>query len=305
MPERPADRDVELRRQSIDASLDRLPTLTSAVLKLFALDSEADDYPAHLGDLLHAEPSLAAQILRVANSALSGPEQPVHTVPEAVVRVGARRAGQLLQTLTLLRLFDPRTDGELDLWRHAVQVAVATRVIAGASGQPLDPNEAYLAGLFHDVGRFVMFLHVPPDVQHIEERGRLAVPELLEAERAACGYDHCDVGWRACQALLVPASIAAICRFHHAFKPQTGELSATQLRLLRAVQQANSLSCLLLEGRDLSTLPTAERIAELRKACPSDWDWLPVRVEELEMFLDPIVARSDDLLLALGVGKPH
>jgi HD-like signal output (HDOD) protein len=305
MPERQADRDVELRRQRIDASLDRLPTLSSAVLKLFDLDAEADDYPSRLGDLLHAEPSLAARILRVANSALSGPEQPVRTVPEAVVRLGARRAGQLLKALTLLRIFTPRTDGEYDLWRHAVQVAVATRVIAGASGQPLDPNEAYLAGLFHDVGRFVMFLHVPPEVQHIEEHGRLTIPEMLEAERAACGYDHCEVGWRACQALLVPASIAVLCRHHHALKPQTGELTASQLRLLRAIQQANSLSCLLLDGRDLSKLPTAERIAELRKACPSDWDWLPVRVEELEMLIDPIVGRSDDLLVALGIDKGH
>jgi|SRR5688572_19023211 len=298
------DGDAETRKRRIAASLDRLPTLSDAVLKLFSLNSEAEDYPTRLAELLQSEPSLAARTLQAANSAFSGPRQPVGTIPEAVVRLGGRRTGQLLKAMSLMNIFTPRTDGEYNLWRHAVQVAVATRVIAGASGQDLDSREAYLAGLFHDIGRFVMFEHVPQEVREIEER-RLHTPsEILDLERAAYGYDHCEVGWRACQALSVPAGIGLLSKHHHSEKPTSGELSASQLRLLRTIQQADRLSWRLLGERDIMTLDPTERVVELTSVC-APWDWTPVRPQELSMLLDYIVTWSDNLLVALGVPGPR
>src|SRR5688572_12465521 len=238
--------DAEERRRRIDQSLGSLPSLTKAVLKLFSLDAEADDYPARLGELLESEPSFAAEVLKAANSVLYGSEQPVRTLPEAVVRLGARRAGQLVKAMAMMRLFTPRTAEDFTLWQHSIQVAVATRVFA-ASLPEMDPNEAYLAGLLHDIGRFVMLNYAPREVRQSEEEGNLTEEDLLALERAHCGYDQCEVGWRACQALSLPSGIGLLVKHHHSILPRIKELSAAQLRLLRAIQQADRLSQLYLD----------------------------------------------------------
>src|SRR5688572_5273313 len=86
----------ERLRQSIDEKLKRLPVLPTAVMELLALDQNSEDYSDKLVALLELEPSMAARVLGVSNSARYAPEQPIRSIPQAVARIGARRACQVV-----------------------------------------------------------------------------------------------------------------------------------------------------------------------------------------------------------------
>jgi len=241
--------------------------------------------------------------MSIANSASSGPELPIRSIPQAMARIGARKTGQLFLSMAVMKVFVPKSEGELDLWRHALQVAVASREIARASGRDVSPHEAYLVGLLHDIGRFVMFEHCPARLRGIEERDWLEPQQIVAEEREACGYDHGELGWRACKGLSIPPALSELIRLHHLPSTVTQELPAAQGTVLRIVQQADLLSRLFLSGQSPFDLPPEERVELLERRCIlPDWDWVPLTGGALERLLDPIITYSNLLMLSVGVG---
>jgi HD-like signal output (HDOD) protein len=287
----------------VEKGLASLPALPLAVAQLLALDSNSDQYPEELTRVVEGDPSLAVRLMSLANSAESAPEQPIRSIPQAMARLGVRRAGQVFLSMTFMRVFAPKSEGQLDLWRHALQVAVASREIARASGWGISPHEAYLVGLLHDLGRFVMFECCPERLRGIEESGGLNAHDLIEMERQACGNDHCELGWRACKSLAIPTEISELVRLHHSPVAETQALPAPRATLLRTVQQADLLSGLLLRGPSPFDCEPEERVSLLARTCVvPEWDWAPVSAGGLERLLDPIIAYSNKVMLSVGVG---
>jgi HD-like signal output (HDOD) protein len=287
----------------VEKSLSSLPVLPSTVAELMALDPNSEAYPDKLMRLVERDPAMAARLMSIANSVTSGPELPIRSIPQAIARLGARKTGQLFLSMAVMKVFDPKTEGEQDLWRHALQVAVASREIARASGWDVSPHEAYLLGLLHDIGRFVMFHDCPERVRGIEEGEWLEPHELLALEKEACGCDHGEIGWRACKAMSIPPALCEVIRIHHLPSSETRRLPPTQGAALRIVQQADLLSRLFLSGHSPFDLPPDERVALLEQKCIlSDWDWVPLHGGPLERLLDPIIVYSNQLMFSVGVG---
>src|SRR5262245_16307126 len=122
-----------------------------------SLDPSGDEFFEQLLALAVDDPTLAVRVLRAANSAESAPLSPVESLPAAVARLGANRTAELVASLALTRVFAPDDPRHAELWMHAVEVAVTARLMAEVRSIPgLDPARVYLAGLLHDIGRFVL-----------------------------------------------------------------------------------------------------------------------------------------------------
>jgi putative nucleotidyltransferase with HDIG domain len=291
---------TEQLKQSINQKLKQLPVLPTAVVELLALDQNSEDYSDKLVALLELEPSMAARVLGVSNSAWYAPEQPIRSIPQAVARIGARRACQVVVSEALSRIFVPKSESEFNLWRHAVQTAVAAEEIAKVCGE-VHPNEAYLLGLLHDIARFVLFEFLPERIQLTEEYSCQAPVEIIGLEREHCGVDHCEVGVRVCQALSLPPEMGLLIKVHHSGGQH--ELSKRQRALMHTVQQADRLSWLLLQERDIVSSSSDDRLRLLRQVCVApEWDRPPASIDILDRLLSVVVKRSDDQMLSLGVG---
>lgn len=132
-----------------------LPSLPNTAVRIqLAIEDELSGADA-VARLAVTDPAIAAKLIMIANSAMYGRLAPVESCIAAVVRLGMETTRQLVLTFALKEVFRTR-DKALrqrmkDLWDHSVQVA-ATCCVLARSVPGLNPDEALLAGLVHDIG---------------------------------------------------------------------------------------------------------------------------------------------------------
>lgn len=206
---------------SLGARLERrvneLPVLPTVVARLMTLDREDEGYFETVLGLIESDPTFAARMLSAANAASSAPSSPIGSVRAALARLGSSGASSMILAVAVSRVFIPRDPWEKSLWRHALQVAAAARALAGHSDDTIElsGDDAYTAGLLHDVGRLVMFGEAPDTLRAIDE-GEWASPEaLIEVERSICGLTHPELGAMACGNWGMPNQLTAAVLHHH------------------------------------------------------------------------------------------
>jgi HD-like signal output (HDOD) protein len=288
------------RMQDLERCLADLPILPTLVGRLVTLDMNAEGSFDEVVAIAEEEPTFAIRILALANSVLFAPNQEITSIREAVSRVGAWRIAELCSSMALLRVFAPSTDDERGLWLHSIQVAVGARQIAGAiSASGVEPQEAYLVGLLHDFGRFVLLEFARLDLQRIDEVG-FSHPELLVAlEKLALGFDHAEAGARALEHWGLPASLAAYVRNHHIYGPASGKVDNELL--LQVVQVADHLSVLMQldpEGFHGANRVDVGEVTKCTRAVHPDFSLSPDKLAELA---PAIRAEAEALALGLGI----
>ena len=240
--------------------LDELAVVPAVVARLSVLDPNAADFPSAVLELTAADPPLALRLIRAANRAAVAARHPIESIPAAVAQIGARETASLITALSVVEVFVPRSVGQRNLWIHAIQVAVTARTIAQVRPDlEVDPEHAYLAGLLHDVGRFVMFAKTPAELGEVDESRYACGDELRTAELAICGIDHAELGWHACRHWALPDRVAMLIRDHHVYDLARHDKTPPELRpLVRVVQEADVLSFLMLIDPALAARPTEE-----------------------------------------------
>jgi len=249
----PADLRSELERRIAGDELDLplLPTVATQVLEL-AGDESVD--AKSLADLVESDPSLAGNVLRVANSAVYAPVEPIVSLHQAVSRLGLRTVGDIAVSVAVQgRVF--RAPGHEDvlaaLWRHAAAAGAWAREIARVRRRTVEG--AFLTGLLHDIGRPVLVQGiVDADLtlrqREAESTAMLMMSTLTPAiEDALATEFHERVGARTLEAWGLPDWLVGAARQHHA--PDLGDEHACLAHL------ADELAHLSLEGAD-----SAERV---------------------------------------------
>lgn len=141
-----------------DLAFDRLilPSLPEVAMKV--RDAVADPVvPAErVARLIAVDPSLSAQVMKMANSAFYPGRARVADLKAAVVRLGGMAVRHLVMVVVAAQLFQAKRSPDLgdrlrEAWQRSVQVAALSRVIAQWRGG-VDPDGAFLAGLLHRVG---------------------------------------------------------------------------------------------------------------------------------------------------------
>ncbi len=112
-------------------------------------------------DLISHDNSLAAQCMHMANSPLFGRWQTITSTRGAVIALGLQRMRDIAVSCCVLKLLPGGWDenNPLVFWEHSLACALVARRVAKRVGMK-DPEQAYLAGLLHDLG-FVVFMASP------------------------------------------------------------------------------------------------------------------------------------------------
>ena len=201
------DLDTFVARR-LDAGALELPMLPSAMTQTLALcQSETAD--AHkLSVAIHRDPTLAANVLKAANSAASGLPTPCASLQQAVARLGMARVAEIALALCVRGsvFSDPSCrDALARLWRHAALAACFAREIARALRRNVET--AFLCGLLHDVGKAVLLANLQRDLG----QGGVELPELAGVLHAR----HEEAGARLAAAWKLPEPVAAAIACHH------------------------------------------------------------------------------------------
>ncbi|MFW5823812.1 MAG: HDOD domain-containing protein [Marinobacter sp.] len=148
---------AELRSNQV--SLPSLPEVAWKVRRLADReDSSADD----IARAITADPAMAAKLVRSCNSALYRGFTEVRNVRDGVVRLGVKTTRQLVTVFAMREVFrsrEPKLQKALDaLWQEARNVGALAYVLA-ESATRIEPEEALLAGLLHNIGAVPVLVH--------------------------------------------------------------------------------------------------------------------------------------------------
>lgn len=209
----------EERLDAVLFDIDQLPTMPAHVWEIQAQLQDQRTSAIELASAIENDPSLSANVLRVANSALCGGSERFVSIKDAVVRIGRREVERLIAATLLIDAFGSY-EGAMDynyFWCHSVLEADTAEFIAGAfpSDKAYLPSEAYLDGLLHDVGKLLLSQFLPADYARV--RMHLDVHGGLDAvaERLLLGMDHGEIGARLLEVWGLDEDIVATVRFHH------------------------------------------------------------------------------------------
>ncbi len=151
----------------------------------------------------------------MANSSMYGLTGSIRTVKQALVVLGLRQVRNLALTLAGTELFGPSGPGSelmAELWSHSLGSAALARLLAALSGS-VDPEEAFLAALFHDAGKLVLLDLAAADYAPL--LGSHSGERLCEAERERFGVTHAQLGEHCGQFWGLPADVTAAIGAHH------------------------------------------------------------------------------------------
>jgi HD-like signal output (HDOD) protein len=137
-----------------------LPVFHPIAIKLQQLLETHDFTMDAVISLANEDPSLAGQILKMANSTVYMGRVRTETIKDAVIRLGAQQVSNLAMAASQAGLHvsdSPVIAGFLrSLWLHSHACAVGSRWLARSEGYPQIADQAYMAGLLHDVGKLYL-----------------------------------------------------------------------------------------------------------------------------------------------------
>lgn len=216
-----------------------ISTIPHIALQIIDVVNNPRSSAATLETVVGSDPSLAARILRTANSASYSLRRPVKTIAWAINVLGTNEVRNLAITALVAERF--RGDSIVGsytrrgLWRHMVCVALTSRLVASRAGLRTF-SEAFLAGLLHDVGIALMdqYLHQQfSGIMTILKPGTF----LCQVEHGRLGFDHAQFGEKVAEQWRFPPVILAAIRHHHAPECCSDEFRA----IAQAVEVANFL----------------------------------------------------------------
>lgn len=199
---------IPLSTNEISEAVLKLPSLPHIVLELFrALDDEDVDVNI-LSQKISHDQALATKVLGLANSSFYGMQSKVGSIAYAVSVLGFSSIRALVTAAAVAQIFSGKDSGELthaQLWKHAIATALAARALANGTGE--NEDQAFIAGLLHNIGRQVLIDYDPIRYQEVLSWSSTHDAELSLAESAVLGLDHKVVGRAALARWKFPPSI--------------------------------------------------------------------------------------------------
>ena len=207
-------------RSDLDRAASRVPVFNATAYRAIEMLNNENTNLGDVESLVAADQTLAGHIVNAANSALLRSTTRLKSVRKAVVRIGVAPARQIIWAAAMRQLFEAKHSRSL--WNHSLEVAEAAVNIARRSGL-MDCEQAFLAGLMHDIGKLVI-LNLPAAPLVRQERlTHSGCPDLI-VERVLLGEDHAVIGARALRHWRFAESIAAAVEHHHTPEANTSPL---------------------------------------------------------------------------------
>lgn len=205
--------DVELKISHLQG----IPALPTNVNKLIRLTLDEKVSTRAIADLISRDPALSAKLLKTVNSPFYGFPRRISTVTQATVILGISSVRSIAMSLSVLEFFQNRNRLKSYLpkfMEHSLSSGVAAFHLAQQAKYPL-PEEAFMAGLLHDIGSLVLFECCPdvyPEVLQIAEGEQVS---LTDAEVSLLGIHHARAGELVCRGWGFPRSLETAIRNHH------------------------------------------------------------------------------------------
>lgn len=286
--------------------LDSLPTLAPIAIQLLHVTSDADSSVDDVVGVLRADQSLTAKVLAVANSAALGAGGSVTTLERAVSLLGFSAIRSIVLAVKIFDCFPPgdvdkssvaiaRSFQRSEFWKHALAVACGARRLAQTRRDlGLNAEDAFVAGLLHDLGKVALDAVFPKAYERIAQQSDQVRGDIADWERSILGVDHTVAGRRLAESWRLPAYLHEVIWLHH-LAAEALPSSVTSRSMIALVQLADAVAReqrLGYSGNHLFYEPSAEMARRIG-----------LTADDVGGALQPLAADVSEHAAVLGLGR--
>jgi HD-like signal output (HDOD) protein len=214
----PAENDTAIAGLIEQVNASNISTIGSVVARIIGVINDPDATAKELVAIILTDPPLAANVLRLVNSAYCAPKNKIADIQQAVIFIGFEALKELALNQKVCEIFKRGLTingySRARLWKHSVAVALCSKMIYRREFAQRGEN-AYALGLLHDLGIIIedQFLNAQlvETLQTSQARG-LTLPQ---AEQETMGYDHARIGMALAANWKLPEEITAGIGYHH------------------------------------------------------------------------------------------
>lgn len=236
--------DAYLKDDRIKALVGRfrsLPSFPSLYVEVMKELSDSEPSVEKIAGIIAHDPGMTAKMLQIVNSAAIGLARKVGSPFEAVQFLGLGTVRSLVLSAHIFSCFE-RINLEgfsiTQLWDHGMKTGrIACMIMQYEQAEPSDVEDAYIAGMLHDIGKLMLAEAMPVEFQKALKLAAERNVHLYETELEVFGATHAGVAAYLFGLWGLPASIVEAVAFHHA--PTASDLRT--LGPLAAVHVANVL----------------------------------------------------------------
>ena len=212
-------------------------SLSNSISQLLAACQDANATSATFEEILQGDVDLSARLVRMSNSRFYGCKRELMSIGEVVALLEVSQLKYLTFALAGARMFregDTAAQAREELWHHSLGCAIVAELLA-KTAIGVDPEEAFLGGIFHDVGKLFLLDVVPESYGELTQifRGNA----LVEEERRVFGVTHEEIGLKSSHTWSFPEAMKAGIGFHHRANEASG-----YGEFVRVLSAANVLS---------------------------------------------------------------
>jgi HD-like signal output (HDOD) protein len=243
--------DTQVLVQQAIKKVSTIATLPEVTARIIKTVEDPKSTAQQLHQIVAHDPALVTRVLKVVNSSFYGLPGQIGSVERAIVLLGlnavkniavAASLGQMFRGVKLCEEFSAK-----DLWTHCVAVGVAARDLARQLKLPI-ADEAFLAGMIHDIGILVSLQTSPEQLRQVCELVKREQRDFCEIEREVMGVDHQQLGMGLAEMWKFPLSCQLVAGHHH----QPLILSDSNRTLVMLVHIADTLCCQAGQGFNLT-----------------------------------------------------
>lgn len=218
-----------------------LPVFNPVALQLLQLLTDPDAEMDQVIAIIQKDQAMAIQILRMANSSAYAGRARSETIKEAVNRLGVKQITSLAMAASQAALHaspSPAVNEVMkELWRHSYACAVGCRFLAIHAGYRELADQAYLAGLLHDIGK----LYLLKAMERISLQQDSVVKLDLDTLRDVFSDMHVEQGVRIMNHWDIPPMYHNVAAHHHVDHFDSEDILLAIVRLVNF----NSMQCKL------------------------------------------------------------
>jgi putative nucleotidyltransferase with HDIG domain len=241
---------MEIEKAVIDRirNLRDLPTLPHILVKLMAACNDENGCLGDIVGILKNDPSLCTKVLKMVNSAYYGLGNRVDGIDQAVAYLGTDAVKNIAVCSAVYQAFNScKGDRAFNLklfWWHSLKCALLSRIFAKELAYG-SPEEAFVAGLLHDIGKLVLWINFSEEYTELIKRGERP-PEMIQTSERQLGASHSQIGAWLLDRWKFHSFVSDSILYHH---EPLGRIEHAPL-LVQIVYIANVLSGKTADGRE-------------------------------------------------------
>lgn len=270
-----------------------LPPIPAVAVRLLGLLAKEEVGLGEVAAAVGADATIAAEVLRAANTAYYGIRGEVTSIRHATTLLGVARIRALAATVGLRRylgqvLTIPAVERS---WRHNLACAATAEQVALRLGG--SAADAYMAGLLHDLGRLALAVAHPKQYPTLLDTTAAEGVALLAHERDLLGLDHCEAGqWFAAQ-LMLPQVFQDVAGYHH--HPDAVGPTEILSRIATACALADWMGYWVTTGPDREAQNLEDLEARLHRLSPTERATLIADIPQLIADVDEQVQATESM----------